>query len=92
MSSKNESFLFTFFSCWCPHNVICSPVPCVEMVKKEKVAIVNKSLLKINYKQIVTFVDFLRIPFTGCSGSVNCHIMSKFCMEVHSGACNGPEY
>ena len=38
--------------------------------------------LKISYKQVVTFVDFLRILFTDCSGTVNCHIMSKSCMEV----------
>lgn len=53
------------------------------MVKKEEVAISVKSLLKLNYKQIMTCVDFLRIPFTGCSGTVSCHIMSKSCMEVH---------
>lgn len=83
MSSKDESFCIYIFTCWCPHNGICSPVTCVEMVRKEEVAVSNKSLIKINYKQIVTPVAFLQIPFTGCSGIVSCHIRNKSCMEVN---------
>lgn len=80
---QSKSFCMYIFTCWCLHNGICSSVTCVEIVRKEEVAVSNKSLIKINYKQIVMPVAFLQIPFTGCSGIVSCHIRYKSCMEVH---------